>query len=335
MQSRRQFLKTAARGTAAAVAVSALGCAKPKRPNILFIMSDDHAKAAMSCYGSILNETPNLDRLAREGIKFKHCLCNNSICGPSRATILTGKYSHINGFMLNETTKFDGSQQTFPKLLQGVGYETAVIGKWHLGSAPTGFDYWDVLPGQGSYYDPEFIKNGETEQHQGYVTDIITDKALDWLQTRSDDTPFFLAYQHKAPHSNWQPAQRHKSLYADQELPVPDNYFDDYQTRSQAAWDNQMSIAEHLDLQYRNDPELYDPPDNLNEKELALWKYQYYIKNYLRCVKAVDENVGRILDYLDETGLADDYAIVVYTSIRGFSWASMAIMTNGSCTKSP
>ena len=163
-----------------------------ERPNIVFIMSDDHANKAISAYGSDLLQTPQLDRLASEGMLFNNAFCTNSICGPSRAVILTGKYSHLNGFLVNETTRFDGSQTTFPKLFQKAGYDTAVIGKWHLGTEPTGFDYWDVLPGQGEYYDPEFISMGETSVHEGYATEIIAEKSVEWLRNRDSDKPLAL-----------------------------------------------------------------------------------------------------------------------------------------------
>jgi arylsulfatase A-like enzyme len=173
--------------------------------SILFMMTDDHAAHAMSCYGSRVNKTPNLDRIAKEGMRFSNCFCTNSICAPSRAVILTGKYSHVNG-VIDNAVKFDGTQQTFPKLLQQVGYETAIIGKWHLKTDPTGFDYWNILPGQGVYYNPVTIEMGERKKHQGYATDIIADQALNWLRTRKGDKPFCLLLQHKAPHRNWQKA---------------------------------------------------------------------------------------------------------------------------------
>ncbi len=189
--------------------------AAAERPNIVFIFTDDHASHALSCYGSKINQTPNLDRIARDGMLFRNCFCTNSICGPSRAVILTGKHSHLNGFVRNGN-RFDGSQQTFPKLLRKAGYQTAMVGKWHLRSDPTGFDYWQVLIGQGPYYNPPMIENGERRKHVGYTTDIITDIALDFLQNKRDASkPFVLMYQHKAPHRNWQPGPKHLNLFDD------------------------------------------------------------------------------------------------------------------------
>ena len=311
--------------------------AEKTSPNILFIFTDDHASHAMSCYGSRINQTPNLDRIAKGGMLFQNCLVTNSICGPSRAVILTGKYSHLNGFIQNGD-KFDGSQQTFPKLLQKVGYQTAIVGKWHLATTPTGFDYSEVLIGQGPYYNPPMLKNGERTKHTGYTTDIITDLALDWLQNERDQSkPFMLMFQHKAPHRNWQPGPKHLTMYDDVTIPEPDNLFDDYETRGTAAHNQKMEVARDLtpnDLKLTQPGGLtpeqlaawnaaYGPKNeafkqaNLTGKELVKWKYQRYIKDYLRCVAAVDDNVGRVLDYLDQTGLAED-TIVVYSSDQGF-----------------
>jgi arylsulfatase A-like enzyme len=283
------------------------------RPNILFIMSDDHAAHAISAYGSRINKTPNIDRLAREGVRFANCFCTNSICGPSRAVILTGKYSHINGYTRNERL-FDGSQPTVAKLLQKAGYQTAMIGKWHLGSAPTGFDYWNILPGQGIYYDPPMIEMGQRQMHAGYVTDIITDSVLEFLQKRRDPAkPFFVMYHHKAPHRPWQPDAKHKTLYDDLQVPEPPTLWDDWSNRASAARDQEMTIAKHLtptDLKET-------PPPGLSGDALTKWKYQRYIKDYLRCIASVDDNVGRVLDYLDKSGLAAN-TIVIYTSDQGF-----------------
>jgi arylsulfatase A-like enzyme len=307
------------------------------RPNILFIMTDDHAAQAMSSYGSRINKTPNLDRIANEGMRFENCFCTNSICAPCRAVILTGKYSHINGKIDNTLDEFDESQQTFVKLLQARGYQTAMIGKWHLRSDPTGFDYWNVLPGQGVYYNPTLIEMGERKKHEGYVTDIITDLSLDWLKGRSNDKPFCLMYQHKAPHRAWYPGPDHLTMYDGETIPEPETLFDDYRTRSAAAREQEMTIEEHLtehDLKLEpprglNEAQLeawnaaYEPKNeefrqaNLSGKDLVRWKYQRYIKDYLRCIASVDDNVGRVLDYLDESGLAEN-TIVVYTSDQGF-----------------
>jgi arylsulfatase A-like enzyme len=311
--------------------------AAQQRPNILFIFTDDHASHALSCYGSQINRTPHLDRIAREGMLFRNCFCTNSICGPSRAVILTGKHSHLNGFVRNGN-RFDGTQQTFPKLLQEAGYETAMVGKWHLGSDPTGFDYWNILIGQGPYYNPPMIENGQRVEHEGYTTDIITESALGFLrQPRDRNRPFLLMYQHKAPHRNWQPGPKYLALYDDETIPEPDNLFDDYQGRGTAAKTQDMTIAETLtpqDLKLVAPRNLtpqqlaiwnaaYEPKNaafrkaQLSGKALVRWKYQRYIKDYLRCIASVDDNVGRVLDYLDESGLAKD-TIVIYSSDQGF-----------------
>ncbi|GAB4107975.1 MAG: hypothetical protein Kow00105_13010 [Phycisphaeraceae bacterium] len=307
------------------------------RPNILFIFTDDHASAAISAYGSVINQTPNIDRLAREGMRFDNCLVTNSICGPSRATILTGKYSHKNGFYTNKDT-FDGSQPTFIKILHDAGYQTAIVGKWHLKSDPTGFDHWQVLIGQGLYYNPRFIDNGTEVRIEGYATDIITDLALDWLKhKRNPDQPFVLMYQHKAPHRPWEPGPDHLTMYDDVTIPEPETLFDDYTGRGSAARMQEMTIAEHLndhdlklderkgltpeqakawDAAYGPKNEAFRRAD-LKGKDLVRWKYQRYIKDYLRCVASVDDNIGRVLDYLDEAGLAEN-TIVVYSSDQGW-----------------
>ena len=307
------------------------------RPNILFIMTDDHASHAMSCYGSRINQTPNLDRLADQGMLFRNCFVTNSICGPSRATILTGKHSHVNGFHHNGV-RFDGSQQTVAKLLQAAGYQTAMIGKWHLGSDPTGFDHWEILLGQGPYYNPPMKTPDGTRKHVGYTTDIITDLALEFLQNQRDKTkPFLLMYQHKAPHREWAPGPKHLTLYDDATIAEPDNLFDDYRGRGTAAREQEMTIARHLsarDLKFIPPGNLtpeqleawnaaYEPKNkafeeaNLEGDDLVRWKYQRYIKDYLRTIASVDDNVGRVLDYLDESGLAEN-TIVIYTSDQGF-----------------
>ena len=288
-----------------------------RKPNILFIMSDDHASHAMSCYGSRINETPNIDRIAREGMLFENCFCTNSICSPSRASILTGKYSHLNGVKSIED-HFDGRQLTFPKLLQAAGYQTAIIGKWHLGHGgnadPTGFDYWAVVPGQGEYHNPEFYVMGELRRFDGYATDLITDFSLEWLRRRDKNRPFLLMCHHKAPHRPWEPDEKHKHLYEDVEIPEPETFYDDYATRAQAAVEAKMRIDrdmnDEVDLKGR-------PPEGLTPLELKKWRYQRYIKDYLRCVASIDDNVGRLLDYLDEEGIAED-TIVIYTSDQGF-----------------
>jgi len=325
----------------------------PSQPNILFIFTDDHAVQSIGAYGSRINETPHIDRLAKEGATFDKCYCCNSICAPSRAAILTGTHSHINGQMTNQNT-FDGSQATFPKLLQQAGYETALIGKWHLKSDPTGFDHWEILYGQGNYYNPGFYTATGGTSYTGYCTDIVTDLSLQWLQSERDpNKPFLLMCQHKAPHRTWAPGPDHLTMYDDVEIPEPDNLFDDYSGRSDLLKDNEMSIAGHMIYRYdlkvdgymvpdllgrtMNNPELgrmnseqraawdaaYGPKNEafrnakLAGKDLVRWKYQRYIKDYLRCVASVDDNVGRVLDYLDQSGLADN-TIVVYSSDQGF-----------------
>src|SRR5256885_1188089 len=210
----------------------ALGADADKRPNILFIFSDDHAYQAISAYGSGLNKTSNIDRLAQEGMRFDRCLTTYSLCGPSRACVLTGKYSHLNGFYNNYNSKFDGSQVTMPKLLHAAGYQTAVVGKWHLESDPTGFDFWEILYGQGQYYNPPMKKDGKRIVHPGYVTDIITDEALDWLKNKRDASkPFLLMCQHKAPHREWEPNLKNLALYDGVKFPEPPTLFDDYAGR--------------------------------------------------------------------------------------------------------
>jgi len=286
------------------------------QPNILFVMSDDHAAHAMTCYGSRINETPNLDRLADEGVLFTNCFCTNSICSPSRASILTGTYSHVNGVHTLHDG-FDGRKQTFPKLLQRAGYATAVIGKWHLGHGglhdPTGFDYWKVLPGQGDYHDPEMIEMGEKKIVPGYATDIITDLCLDWLEKRPSEKPFCLLCHHKAPHRHWEPDDKHAHLYEDILIPEPVTFHDDYENRAAAAAAAKMRVGRDL---YELDLKV-PPPEGLSPSERKSWNYQRYIKDYLRCVASIDDNVGRLLDYLDAEGLAEN-TIVIYTSDQGF-----------------
>ena len=344
-QTRREFLKTLGSAAASGMALSMLpscasigrtGWGTRKQPNIIFIMTDDHASHALSCYGSKINKTPNLDRIAKEGMLFKNCFCTNSICAPCRAVILTGKYSHLNG-VIDNRKRFDGSQQTFPKLLQKAGYETAMIGKWHLKTDPTGFDYWNVLPGQGTYYNPAMIEMGQRKRYTGYTTDIITDHCLKWLKERKADKPFCLMYQHKAPHRAWEPGPKHLKMYDDVTMPEPDNLFDDYSNRGRAAKEQDMSIEKTMnkrdlklvaprnltteqkklwDAAYNPKNETFEKA-NLQGKDLVRWKYQRYIKDYLRCIASVDDNVGRLLDFLDDSGLTDN-TVVFYTSDQGF-----------------
>jgi len=338
---RRQFMQTLSMGVAS-LAIS--GCIKNKngtsdKPNILFIMSDDHASHAIGCYGSRLNQTPNIDRIAQKGVRFDNCFCTNGICAPSRAVILTGKHSHINGVRDNRLA-FDGSQETFPKLLQSAGYQTALIGKWHLKSDPTGFDYWNILPGQGHYYNPDLIEMGMEKRVDGYVTDILTGTALDYLKNKRDKSkPFLLMFHHKAPHRNWQPPLRYLTKFDDVDFPEPANLFDDYATRSAAASEQEMTLKEHMqpdyDLKMGDAPErmteeqkkawneVYGPKKDNYEQEnpegddLVRWKYRRYMQDYLGCIAAVDDSIGKILDYLDDSGLAAN-TLVVYTSDQGF-----------------
>lgn len=281
------------------------------RPNILFIMADDHAAHAISAYGSRVNKTPNIDRLAKEGMRFDRCFVTNSICTPSRAVIMTGKYSHINGVPV--FNRFDGSQPHLVKYLQAAGYYTAVVGKWHLGSDPTGFDYWNILPGQGVYYDPVFIEMGVRQKHTGYCTDLITQFTLKVLEGRPKDKPFFLMCHHKAPHRPWDPAERHAKKWQNVSIPEPPTFDDDYSTRSDAAREATMRIDR--DLTQRDVKQT--PPPGLSPAELKKWKYQRYMQDYLACIDAVDEGVGQLLDYLDRNGLTQN-TIVIYTSDQGF-----------------
>src|SRR5438552_1126339 len=287
-------------------AASAGDDAKPNRPNILYIMADDHAAQAISAYGSKINKTPNIDRIAKEGMRFTNCFVTNSICTPSRATILTGKYSHINGVPV--FNRLDGSQPTLAKYLQAAGYHTGMIGKWHLGSAPTGFDYWNILPGQGVYFDPKFIDMGRRKTIKGYATDIITDMSLDFLKNRPKDKPFFLMCHHKAPHRPWVPDEKHRKEWENVKIPEPETFNDDYSTRCDAAREATMRIDKDLTRQDLKRP----PPEGLSEPDLKKWKYQRFLRDYLACVASVDDNVGRLLDYLDRNGLADN-TIVIYT----------------------
>ncbi|MBQ43538.1 MAG: sulfatase [Gemmatimonadetes bacterium] len=287
------------------------------KPNILFIMSDDHASHAMSCYGSRINQTPNLDRIAREGMRFDNCFCTNSLCEPSRAGILTGTYNHVNG-VTTIGAHLDNRLENVAKILQRDGYQTAIVGKWHLGQGtdhwPTGFDYWNILQGQGPYFDPEMVRNGEKVQYSGYTTDLITDLSLDWLKGRDRERPFFLMYHHKAPHRHWEPDDKHAQLYEDVDIPEPPTFDDDYSNRAHAAREARMRVADDL-----NELDLKQPvPEGLNAAEEKSWKYQRYIKDYLRCVASIDDNVGRVLDYLEEEGGAVEDTIVIYTSDQGF-----------------
>jgi arylsulfatase A-like enzyme len=288
-----------------------------RRPNIVLIMSDDHAAHAISAYGSRINVTPNLDRIADGGMRFDACCCTNSICTPSRAAILTGTYNHVNGVTTLDT-HMDNRLETFPKLLQAAGYQTALVGKWHLGHGPahdpTGFDFWRVLPGQGHYHNPVMLGPGQQViERGGYVTDLITDDCIDWIDQCDRSRPFLLLCHHKAPHRNWEPSRRHFTLYDDVDIPEPHTMFDDHATRAAVVRAMRMRLA---DL----DPivDLKAPvPSGLSDDEEIHWRYQRYIKDYLRVVASLDDNVGRLLDHLDTEGIADD-TIVIYTSDQGF-----------------
>lgn len=349
--------------TGAAAIASLTSCASKrvgkrvvaKPMNIVYIMSDDHSYQTISAYDQRFIHTPNIDRIAGEGVRFTNSFVANSISGPSRACMLTGKHSHANGFT-NNSTHFDGAQQTFPKLLQAAGYQTAMIGKWHLHSEPTGFDYWDILIGQGEYYNPYFIRNGEKIQRDGYATNIITDVAVGWLDSiRNPQRPFCLFVHHKAPHRTWMPDLCDLELFSDAEFPLPANFYDTYEGRVPASL-QEMSIIKDMDLVYdlkmadkeneiRSNPGLeaagrrmyealnpeqkaawdahYDPiiarfkKDKLSGKALAEWKYRQYMRDYLRVIHSIDRNVGELLDYLEANGLSEN-TMIVYTSDQGF-----------------
>lgn len=300
-----------------------------EKPNIIWIFSDDHSFQTIGAYGGPLqklNMTPNIDRIAKEGMRFDRCYVTNSICAPSRAVLLTGKHSHLNGMTENRGV-FNHDQANFAKVLQKNGYQTAMIGKIHLSGKMQGFDYWDVLPGQGKYYNPDFISAKGKEKNTGYVSDIITDKTLNWLKGQRDkEKPFMLMMHHKAPHRNWTPAERHMRKYQDITIPEPDNLFDDYKGRGSAARDQDMSIDKTMRLKYDlkvgRDGQFAERTKKFNAaklegKDLLKWKYQTYMKDYLRCIWAVDESVGKLLDYLEESGLGDN-TIVMYCSDQGF-----------------
>jgi arylsulfatase A-like enzyme len=311
--------------------LAALGAEKP---NILFIFSDDHAQHAISAYGSKVNKTPHLDRLAKSGARFTHAFVTNSICTPSRATLLTGQYSHLNGVPVFNA--FEGERDNVAKRLQAGGYHTGMIGKWHLGSDPTGFDRWLVLPGQGVYPNPVFLAPGKRLNVQGHCTQVTTDLGLEFLKTRPQDKPFFLMLHQKAPHRGWEPDEKNKAKFKDQFIPEPDTLFDGYATRPGALPTNQQTIARDLtrqDLKLEPPADLTGPARRnwLQEKpievevdgqaltgqKLVKWKYQRYMQDYLACVQGVDDSVGQVLDYLETTGLAKN-TIVFYSSDNGW-----------------
>ena len=351
-----------------ALVVGSFGCKtapdeeKAKRPNIIYIMTDDHAYQALSAYNSDLIHTPNLDRIAENGMRFTQSFVTNSISAPSRATLLTGQYSHENG-IIDNAKEFDGSQMTFPKLLQDTGYQTAMIGKWHLKSEPTGFDYWKVLPGQGSYYNPDFIEMGREIRDTGYVTDLITDEVINWIgEAKGKEEPFCVLYHHKAPHRAWWPGPDHLNTYDDKQFPEPETLFDNYKGRKAAEAalmeiDSNMYLSSDLKVKPQhvkeagmypdaNNPNRYGAYqgslermteeqkeawneaykdrqqeflefDNRQGKDFVRWKYQQYMEDYLRCVASVDDNVGRLLDYLEANDMKEN-TIIVYTSDQGF-----------------
>jgi arylsulfatase A-like enzyme len=325
-------------------------------PNIVFIFADDHAYQAVGAYGGYLQDvvrTPNLDQLAEDGMRFRRCFVTNSICGPMRAVIQTGKYSHLNGFIRNGN-RFNGDQQTFPKLLQTAGYQTAVIGKWHLGThqAPQGFHYSEVLQGQGPYYNPVMLKDAEgsgdnkqrtKERHEGYVTDVITDLTLDWLENGRDKSkPFMLMCQHKAPHREWSPKPEIYEHWKDVEIPEPATLFEDYSEQVAPRAAQEMTLAKHFRRGYDDKTRNFAPgnltdeqkaayramfaeanaefeakKDGMTEEERVRWVHQRYMKIYLACIESVDQNVGRVLKYLEDNGLAEN-TIVIYSSDQGF-----------------
>lgn len=342
-------------GMTALVSLSA--CTQQKEAqkplNIVYIMTDDHTAQMMSCYDNRYIETPNLDRIAADGIRFTNSFVANSLSGPSRACMITGKHSCGNKFFDNETSVFDNTQQTFPKLLQQAGYQTALVGKWHLESLPTGFDFWEILPGQGQYYNPTFItQENDTVKREGYLTNLITDDAIDWMENKRDkEKPFCLLIHHKAIHRNWLPELKYLNEYEDKTFTMPDNFYDDYEGRPAAAA-QEMSIFKDMDIMYdtkmlnmdeqsrlkntylsmlnRLNPEdrkVYDDfyapiikefyEKNPQGKELAEWKFQRYMRDYAKVVKTLDDNVGRVLDYLRDNDMLDN-TLVVYTSDQGF-----------------
>lgn len=344
-----------------------------KRPNIVFIMADDHAYQAISAYSNRLIETPNIDRIAKEGMLFTNASVTNSICAPSRAVILTGKHSHING-KIDNLNEFDTTNVTFPQLLQKSGYQTAIFGKLHFGNNPKGFDEFKILPGQGRYYNPRFITNKGDTTITGYTTNIITDLSLDWLENhRKKDKPFLLMYLHKAPHRPWIPDPKHFKEFTQKEFPLPETLFDDYANRGTAARTAEMNILKHMILAYDNkvkdstleklgieERKIWDPTIHMNKEQKAIWdsvyvpisreferiypkmdsadlmkwKYQRYMQDYLGCIAGVDENVGRLLDYLKSNDLEKN-TVVVYTSDQGFylgehGWFDKRFMYNES-----
>lgn len=333
--------------------------AAQEHPNIIYIMSDDHDADAISAYNKKLISTPNIDRLARQGMLFNKNFVGNSICGPARATLLTGQHSHMNG-MKDNRTRFDSSRITFPKLLLENGYQTAIVGKWHLQSLPQGFSYWKVLPGQGFYYNPRFINmGGDTGRINGYATDIITDLALDWIDKRDPEKPFMLMIHHKAPHRNFLPRLRWLKITSARTYPEPATLYANMNNHGKAWQIQKMSILHDMTLcsDLKVDPEIFTQlknfiPDSAdiraykfvinqfpeaerdafrsiyaergkqlinawgNDSLVLKLKYQWYMQDYLACVASVDENIGRLLDFLDSKGLSKN-TVILYTSDQG------------------
>ncbi len=335
---------------------ASLAAAADTRPNILFIFTDDHAFQAISAYGSNRNETPNIDRLAKEGMRFTNCCVTNSICGPSRAVIQTGKYSHLNGYTTH-FSKFDVDQPTFPKMLRAAGYQTAVVGKYHITNEAKGYDYSEILIDQGPYFNPPMIKNGERVQHTGQTTKIITDLSLQWLEGRDKSKPFMLMTQHKAPHREWDPYPEYYEKFKNRVFPYPETFDDDYSGNRRAALEQDMTIAETLTpldlklevpVQWKSMTEeqqadwhkMFDGRkaefEAVKDDPVALkrWKYQCYMKDYLSCIAAVDDNIGRMLKYLDDNDLSKN-TVVIYASDQGFymgehGWFDKRMMYNES-----
>jgi arylsulfatase A-like enzyme len=281
-----------------------------ERPNILFIMSDDHAAHAISAYGSKVNETPHIDRIAKEGVRLDRCYAVNSICTPSRATILTGQYSHLNGVPVFNA--FDRTRDNVAKRLKAAGYQTAMIGKWHLGSDPSGFDYWQILPGQGAYWRPILYGTDGEKTYPGHVTDVITDLTTKWLDGRKKDQPFFMMMHHKAPHRNWQPQPQFAAMFTNRVIPAPANLLATHEGHASAIREQKQGIVDLVP----NDLKA-EPPAGLTGDELTKWKYQRYMQDYLACVQGVDDSIGKILEYLEEHGLEKN-TLIIYASDQGF-----------------
>ncbi|MFN0170651.1 MAG: sulfatase [Bryobacteraceae bacterium] len=298
---------------AVAAAFPRIGRPQQRRPNVLFVMTDDQRYDAMSCAGNRFLQTPNMDRIAHEGVRFQNAFVTNSLCSPSRATIVTGLYSHAHGVTTNGGTshRLRPDQVTFPMLLRQSGYFTSLIGKWHIASDPRGFDHWCILPGQGQYQDPVMLVNGARVQFRGQSEDVTGDQALETLRNRPKDKPFCMLYQFKAPHRDWRAAERFDYLYEDVRFPEPSTFHTGLSNRPTAVRDSDMQIADMPDFAQRG----VDPA--LPREERKRLNYQIFLRNYYRTLRGVDENLGRVLDYLDREGLAEN-TLVIYTSDNGF-----------------